>query len=228
MASKTKMRCATCGKWFQSANAKDTLCPDCAQKARKEKLAAKSAPPTLSKVTVVQNTPPPPKPKQKQEHAQSGTNSWLDKVSDVKVAAPEPPRPKIPSSPTPRAPRTTDETRDGENFGNTREGSGNNRDREGGPRTPNRENSYRAPNSPYRVGGGAGLPDAGPRPRQPMDGGFNRGPRPDRPPRPAGQGGPKGGKALRANRRTDDAGRDALHGIGNARRVRWHSYTDSQ
>ncbi len=195
MASKTKMRCATCGKWFQSANAKDTICPDCAQKARKEKLAAKAAPPTPAKTTVVQNTPPPPKPKP--QHTQSGTSSWLDKVSDVKIAEPEPPRPKIPSSPTPRVSRDPGDTRDGEDTGNTREGPGNYRDREGGNRNPNRENTYRPPNSPYRVGGGSGLPDAGPRPRQPMDGTFNRGPRPDRPdrpPRPTGQGGPKGGK----------------------------------
>ncbi len=201
MASKTKMRCATCGKWFQSANAKDTICPDCAQKARKEKLAAKAAPPTATKAPVVQNTPPPPKPKP--QHVQSGTNQWLDKVSDVKVAEPEQPvRPKIPSSPKPRDTRgVPGETRDGEDAGNTREdrGSGNYHDREGGNRGPN---SYRPPSSPYRVGGGAGLPDAAPRPRQPMDGGFNRGPRPehsatdrpDRPPRPAGQGGPRGGK----------------------------------
>ncbi|GAC1551993.1 MAG: hypothetical protein NVS4B1_17870 [Ktedonobacteraceae bacterium] len=203
MASKTKMRCATCGKWFQSANAKDTICPDCAQKARKEKLAAKAAPPTPTKATVVQNTPPPPKPKP--QHVQSGTNQWLDKVSDVKVAEPEQPvRPKIPSSPKPRDTRGgPGDTHDGEDAGNTREGSGNYRDREGGNRGPNyRENTYRPPSSPYRVGGGSGLPDAGPRPRQPMDGSFTRGPRPeraptehpDRPPRPAGQGGPKGGK----------------------------------
>ncbi len=197
MASKTKMRCATCGKWFQSANAKDTICPDCAQKARKEKLAAKAAPPTATKATAVQNTPPPPKPKP--QHVQSGTNQWLDKLSDVKVAEPEQPvRPKIPSSPKPRDTRGgPGDTRDGEDASITREdrGSGNYRDREGGNRGPN---SYRPPSSPYRVGGGAGLPDAGPRPRQPMDGGF-RGPRPertatdrpDRPPRPAGQGGPK-------------------------------------
>ena len=188
MASKTKMRCTTCGKWFQSANAKDTLCPDCAQKARKEKLAAKAAPPATVKATGVSNTPPPPpKPKPKPEHAQSGTSSWLDTVSDVKIAPPEPPRPKIISSPTPRVPRP-DEVRDKENTGD----GGSSTYREN--RNPNRDNSTRPPNGPYRVGGGSGLPDAAPRPRQPMEGGFNRGPRPDRPPRPVGPGGPKGGK----------------------------------
>ncbi len=205
MASKTKMRCNTCGKWFQSANAKDITCPDCTQKARKEKLAAKAAPPTPVKTTVVQQAPPPPKPKQT---VQSGTNQWLDKLNDVKVAEPEQPtRPKIPSSPAPR------DTRNSPSDARETGGPGNNRDereptnyreREGGNRGPsnNRENTYRPPSSPYRVGGGSGLPDAGPRPRQPMEDGFNRSPRtdrpntdrPDRPPRPAGQGGPKGGK----------------------------------
>src|SRR5258707_12199870 len=40
--SKIKMRCTTCGKWVQSANAKEETCPDCVQKARKEKLTAKA------------------------------------------------------------------------------------------------------------------------------------------------------------------------------------------
>ena len=196
MASKTKMRCNTCGKWFQSANAKDITCPDCVQKARKEKLAAKAAPPTPVKAPVVQQAPPPPKPK---PQVQSGTNQWLDKLSDVKVAEPDQPaRPKIPSSPTPRDNRgSPGDSRD------TR-GPGDNRERDSGNRGPYnyRENTSRPPASPYRVGGGSGLPDAGPRPRQPMEGGFNRGPRterpntdrPDRPPHSAGPGGSKGGK----------------------------------
>src|SRR6266480_4789616 len=67
--SKTKMRCITCGKWFQSANAKDLTCPDCTQKARKEKMAAKTTPPTTGKKpgqgngTPTRQNPPPPKPK---------------------------------------------------------------------------------------------------------------------------------------------------------------------
>lgn len=188
MASKTKMRCATCGKWFQSANAKDTTCPECTQKARKEKLAAKAAPQATAKVTTVQHTPPPlPKPKQEK----SGTNQWLDSLSDVKVAEPDQPtRPKIPFSPAPREPRREPGDSNATD-GNTQEEQGppaNYREREFGNRGPNNARS----NSPYRVGGGTGLPDAGPRPRQPMDG--TRSPRPDRPPRPAGQGSPKSGK----------------------------------
>src|SRR5436853_4739080 len=87
--SKIKMRCITCGKWFQSANAKEVTCPDCMQKARKEKLAAKSTPPTSSKSTgpgvpgtgsAARPTPPPPKPKP----ASGETSRWFDSVEDVK------------------------------------------------------------------------------------------------------------------------------------------------
>src|SRR6516162_3150458 len=84
--SKIKMRCTTCGKWFQSANAKELTCPDCVQKARKEKLAAKNAPPSSIKsaqgtVGSTKPSPPPPKPKP----ATSGTSHWIDTVQDVKV-----------------------------------------------------------------------------------------------------------------------------------------------
>src|SRR3984893_15235868 len=88
--SKIKMRCITCGKWFQSANAKEVTCPDCLQKARKEKLAAKSTPPTSK--TPGQGLPgtgsptrPPPPPPPKPKPASSGTSHWFDSVDDVKV-----------------------------------------------------------------------------------------------------------------------------------------------
>src|SRR5260221_6494955 len=96
--SKIKMRCTTCGKWFQSANAKEITCPDCVQKARKEKLAAKNAPPATSKGVTASNQPkivaPPPKPKPEQR----GTNQWLDSLEDVKIAEPEPPPPPRPKT----------------------------------------------------------------------------------------------------------------------------------
>ncbi len=194
--SKTKMRCNTCGKWFQSANAKDITCPDCTQKARKEKLAAKQPPttqPTAQANTPARPVPPPPKPKQ----AASGTSHWLDTQNDVKLGQPDQPaRPKIPSFPAPR------DNRGGQERGNqySPPGSGSSGGsggpgnyREGGQRGPGgyreddnrgpsnfRENNYR-PTTPYRVGGGMGLPDtADQRPRQPMTG--------NRPPRPGGPG----------------------------------------
>src|SRR5947209_13784128 len=103
--SKIKMRCNTCGKWFQSANAKELTCPDCMQKARKEKAAAKNAPPTANTPAsgaVQRPVVPPPPPKAKA--VQGGTNHWLDTVSDVKIGQPDPPRPKPVIPPTPREP----------------------------------------------------------------------------------------------------------------------------
>src|SRR5712691_960688 len=106
--SKVKMRCNVCGKWFQSANAKEVTCPDCLQKARKEKMAAKAQPPTSNKPTgqgvqgtgtPTRPTAPPPKPKP----ASSETSHWLDTLEDVKIGQPDQPtRPKLPSSPAPR------------------------------------------------------------------------------------------------------------------------------
>src|SRR5947209_14697794 len=76
--SKIKMRCITCGKWFQSANAKEVTCPECTQKARKEKLAMKNAPPITNKPAGVpaRSTANPPQPSvaPKSKQTQSGTN----------------------------------------------------------------------------------------------------------------------------------------------------------
>jgi hypothetical protein len=135
--SKTKMRCNTCGKWFQSANAKEVTCPDCLQKARKEKQAAKNTPPTGKPAgtgTPAMSNPnqvraaPPPKPK---PAASGGSpNRWFDTLNDIKVGQPDQPtRPKIPSVPAPRP------NRGGSEEGPPREressGPGNYRDRDG-------------------------------------------------------------------------------------------------
>lgn len=232
---KTKMRCNTCGKWFQSANAKDLTCPDCVQKARKEKATAKNAPPAATKSTTISAQskasvpPPPPKPK-----SAGGTNQWLDSVSDVKIGQPDQPqRPKLPPSPpVPRDTRGGSEYHEREDDhqgppgpGNYRDERGNRGDRgdrgersprpyqndrgpggyrEGNNRGPGayRENDYHGPGA-YRVIGGAGLSGTlGQRPRQPMEGGPGRGPRPGGPDgeqrfdrsRPGGRGGPREGK----------------------------------
>ena len=211
--SKTKMRCITCGKWFQSANAKELTCPDCTQKARREKMAAKTpgqTAPGQGVGTPTRSVPPPPKPKP----ASGGTSHWLDTQNDVKVGQPDQPvRPKLPPSPPPR------DNRGGGYTGPTPGGPGNYREeRDGGPggyregtgRGPGdyREGGYRGPGGyrendnrsrgPYRVGGGMGLPDTEtPRPRQPMPGGPYRGPRPGAPgePRPEKfRGGKPGGQ----------------------------------
>jgi len=200
--SKVKMRCITCGKWFQSANAKEVTCPDCTQKARKEKMAIKNAPPTANKPGGGTNpaprpvVPPPPKPKP----VQSGTAHWLDSLQDVKIAEPDPLPPPKPSAPPasrddrsgpggfrpPTGPAGYREDRE-RSSGSNYEGRGPGAYREDRERTP----------GGYRVGGGSGLPGStfGQRPRQPMEGAPPRGPRPDRPypagPRPVG-GKPRG------------------------------------
>ncbi|MBV9020344.1 MAG: hypothetical protein JOZ71_06480 [Ktedonobacteraceae bacterium] len=169
--SKTKIRCNTCGRWFQSANAKDLTCPDCVQKARREKTAAKNAPPSTSqKVAKPQaDVPPPPKPKS----VQSGTNQWLDTLSDVKLGQPEQPaRPK--SSPAPRDQHPGVERHSSHLSAET----GGNRD-ERGP-TPRREGeSYgSASHREHDRGGSYRRVDSaatGQRPRQPTEG--VRGPR---------------------------------------------------
>jgi hypothetical protein len=204
--SKTKMRCITCGKWFQSANAKEVTCPDCTQKARKEKMATKNAPPTAGKPIGATDqgrrpaVPPPPKPKS----TQSGTAHWLDTLQDVKVAEPDqpPPRPKQSAPPASRDDRSgPGGFRPPAGPTAYREGSyREDRERstgESGSRGPGGYREERGPGG-YRVGGGSGLPSStvGPRPRQPMEGGFGRGPRPDKPyptgPREGGNQKPRG------------------------------------
>jgi hypothetical protein len=181
--SKIKMRCITCGKWFQSANAKEVTCPECTQKARKDKLATKNAPPIRNKPAGVPaystNNPPQPSANPKSKQTQSGTNHWLDKLEDIKIAQPDQPpvRPKIPSPPVQR------DTRHG--LGDFRSRStdtrpvapreGHERERESGPtRGPS---TYRGGHGPTR-----------PRPRQPMEGEPGRGPH-----KPAYPGKPRGG-----------------------------------
>src|SRR5579863_4946648 len=163
--SKTKMRCISCGKWFQSANAKDTTCPDCIQKARKEKLAAKTTPAQAGKPadTGAPRSAPPPPPKPKPEG--TGTSHWFDSLHDVKVGEPEqpPPRPKLPASSAPRdnrgepdrgdrgGPRDRDRGSGGPGSYRDRDerGPGNYRERDGNTRGPGgyreREGGYRGP-----------------------------------------------------------------------------------
>ena len=162
--SKIKMRCTTCGKWFQSANAKEVTCPDCMQKARKEKLAAKATQQTSTSKpgqggmsSSKPLPPPPPKPKE----ATSGTSHWIDTVEDVKVSQPEQPKPKVPSSPVPRDMKsgTTAERPGSHGAGAYREGS------------------FRGPGA-YRSDGPVISGGPGQYPRQPMTGGFGRSPQP--------------------------------------------------
>ncbi len=182
--SKTKMRCTTCSKWFQSANAKEVTCPECTQKARKEKLATKNAPPITNPpagiTTRTTKSPPSPSGAPKPKPVQSGTNQWLDKLEDVKIAQPDQPpaRPKLSSPPVQRAMRN--------GAGNFR---GSPADTHATAPRQDRERRYDATREPLtdRSGSATTLPRT-PRPRQPMESGPRRGP--SKPPYP---GGPRGG-----------------------------------
>jgi hypothetical protein len=183
--SKVKMRCNTCGKWFQSANAKDLTCPECLQKARREKTAKTT--PSVSKTPagqVSRPASPPPKPKP----AQSGTNQWLDSLNDIKIGQPDQPtRPKLPIPP---ASRDNREASSGRGAGSSA-GSTPYRDERGpgGPR-PYQEN--RGPGN-SREGGSRSLAAyrdrpagdsalaATQRPRPPIEGGSGRSFRPGGP-----------------------------------------------
>jgi hypothetical protein len=186
--SKVKMRCTVCGKWFQSANAKEVTCPDCVQKARKDKLAAKNSPQVtktslgtanITASSATRATVPPPKPKQ---HIQSGTNQWLDKLEDVKISEPEPSpvRSKSPSPPVQRDQRT------GQGPFRTPGDSG------AKPHSYRRDenergSSYsRGPANGTIVGPASGF---GQRPRTPQEGMPGRGPKPAY---AGGKGGPRG------------------------------------
>ncbi len=182
--SKIKMRCTTCGKWFQSANAKEVTCPDCVQKARKEKLAAKATQPSSSLKPGQGGMspskplpPPPPKPKE----ATSGTSHWIDTVEDVKVSEPEKPKPRIPASPVPKNMK----------GGTTTEKPGSR-----GPGAY-REGPYRGPGD-YRSEGPGISGGIGQRPRQPMVGGFGRSPQPGYGDDRYRSEGKKGGKPTKA------------------------------
>ncbi|HLG65718.1 MAG TPA: hypothetical protein VKY19_27605 [Ktedonosporobacter sp.] len=207
--SKIKMRCIACGKWFQSANAKEVTCPDCAQKARREKQASKNAPPMPNRSTgpFVQGPtgPRPSVPLPKPKPAQSGTGHWFDTLEDVKIAQPESPpaRPKFPPSPAQRDYRSGPGGQRGP--GDYREGprgpggyrEGGNRGPGGyreGPRGPGgyREgpNRDRGPGG-YRPGNtsfpGTTFGARGPGIRQPIEGGPGRSVRTERPGRPGPQ-----------------------------------------
>ncbi len=182
--SKIKMRCTICGKWFQSANAKEVTCPDCVQKTRKEKLATKATQPSSSlkpgqggMSSSKPLPPPPPKPKE----ATSGTSHWIDTVEDVKVSEPEKPKPRIPASPVPKNMK----------GGTTTEKPGSR-----GPGAY-REGPYRGPGD-YRSEGPGISGGIGQRPRQPMVGGFGRSPQPGYGDDRYRSEGKKGGKPTKA------------------------------
>ncbi|MEO7021551.1 MAG: hypothetical protein ABI234_15475 [Ktedonobacteraceae bacterium] len=213
--SKIKMRCITCSKWFQSANAKEVTCSECVQKAKKDKMASKAAPPVTQKISEQGNPgtgspahpvlPPKPKPA-------ANTSHWFDSVSDVKISEPDqPPRPKLPPA---RESYGGQGNRGQSDYrgerpagpGDYRRQSGYRDERPTGPggyrdERPTGQSGYRGPsaylNAPLSgsIAGGIGQQ----RPRQPGAGG----PPPARGPRPGGPrvdtyrvGAPRGGRPM--------------------------------
>ncbi|MBE3560619.1 MAG: hypothetical protein IMW89_15575 [Ktedonobacteraceae bacterium] len=176
--SKVKMRCITCGKWFQSANAKEVTCPDCTQKSRREKMAQKNAPPIVNRPAGSagqHNAARPLPPRLKAKPAQGGTSHWLDTLNDVKVSQPEQP-PLRPRSPSPPSPQRDYRDRERGRAGAYREGGR-------GPA------GYRSP-AAYRPGESSGYPRTlDQRPLHPFEGGPGYG-RSDRAEKQRPAGGP--------------------------------------
>lgn len=90
--SKIKMRCSQCGKSFKSANARQLICPECEEKARKERAAkARGAQLPASAPTPAPRQILPAKPARPAAPASAPQQHWLDRQADVKIAPPEPP-----------------------------------------------------------------------------------------------------------------------------------------
>ncbi len=90
--SKIKMRCSQCGKSFKSANARQLICPECEEKARKERAAkARGAPLPASAPKPTPRQILPAKPARPTAPASAPKQHWLDRQTDVKIAPPEPP-----------------------------------------------------------------------------------------------------------------------------------------
>ena len=162
--AKVKMRCTTCGKWFQSANVKEVTCPDCLQKARKQKLEGKSTPQTStskSGMGGVSSSKPMPPPTPKPKEASIGTSHWIDTVQDVKISQPEHPKPRIQPSPVPKDMKNTSTT---EKMGNRGPGA-------------YREKPYGGPGD-YRTDTVTTFRGSSQRPRQPMSEISGRGSQP--------------------------------------------------
>ena len=98
--SKIKIRCSQCNKSFKSTNPKQQICPECEEKARRERAAKSKG--LSSAVTTPAPMPKrivPPKPAANLTPTSTQPKQhWLDQQQDVKIAAPE-------STPAARLPR---------------------------------------------------------------------------------------------------------------------------
>jgi hypothetical protein len=95
--SKIKMRCSQCGKSFKSTNPKQLICPECEEKARRERAAkAKGGQLPASAPAPTPRYVPPARPARPAAPASEPKRHWLDQQTGVKIAAAEPPQPARP------------------------------------------------------------------------------------------------------------------------------------
>ncbi len=95
--SKIKMRCSQCGKSFKSTNARQLICPDCEEKARRARAAkAKGVQTPASTPAPGPRHIPPARPARPAAPPAQPKRHWLDEQPDVKIAALEPPEPSRP------------------------------------------------------------------------------------------------------------------------------------
>lgn len=95
--SKIKIRCSQCGKSFKSTNARQLICPECEEKARRERAAkakgiqlpASTPAPTPRPTAPARPTRPVAPPSEPKRH-------WLDQQPDVKIGALGPAEPARP------------------------------------------------------------------------------------------------------------------------------------
>ncbi len=94
--SKIKMRCSQCGKSFKSTNPKQLICPECEEKARRERAAkAKGVAAPASTPTPAPRPTTPPKPTRPAASSEPKRH-WLDQQTDVKIGALGPAEPARP------------------------------------------------------------------------------------------------------------------------------------
>ena len=95
--SKIKIRCSQCGKSFKSTNPKQLICPECEEKARRERAAkAKGLPLPTSAPTPTPRQIVPAKPARPAAPPSAPKQHWLDQQPDVKIAPVEPREPSRP------------------------------------------------------------------------------------------------------------------------------------
>jgi hypothetical protein len=94
--SKIKIRCSQCGKSFKSTNARQLICPECEEKARRERAAkAKGVSSPASAPMPAPRPAAPPKPTRPAASSEPKRH-WLDQQADVRIGVLGPAEPARP------------------------------------------------------------------------------------------------------------------------------------